>query len=73
MCMYIDKKRAIKHKERISEGFLMLISIFGGSIGTLFGMHLFHHKTKHKKFSIGIPILIIIQILLMYLISKMIN
>ena len=60
--MYIDKIRAINKKWRISENTLMLVSILGGSIGSYFGLKLFRHKTKHIKFSIGIPIIIIIQI-----------
>ena len=46
----IDKLLAIKHKERISEFTLLLISFFGGSIGSLLGMIIFHHKTKKIKF-----------------------
>lgn len=60
--MYIDKIRAINKKWRISENTLMLVSILGGSIGSYFGMKLFRHKTKHIKFSMGIPVIIIIQI-----------
>ena len=47
---FIDKKCAIKKKERISEFALLLFSLFGGFIGGLCGMVIFHHKTKKKKF-----------------------
>lgn len=66
LIMYIDKRKAIKKKWRISENTLIFISIIGGSIGMLIGMNLFRHKTKHKKFTIGIPIIIIIQIYILY-------
>lgn len=38
--------------------------IIGGSIGALLGMHIFHHKTLHKKFTIGIPAILVLQIIL---------
>ena len=64
--IYIDKQKAIKHKWRIKESTLFLVSIIGGSLGTLIGMYTFHHKTKHIKFTLGIPFIFIIQILLIY-------
>jgi uncharacterized membrane protein YsdA (DUF1294 family) len=60
--MSVDKKRAIKNQWRISEKALIGISIIGGSIGMLAGMNTFRHKTKHKKFTIGIPIILVIQV-----------
>ena len=64
--IYIDKQKAIKHKWRIKESTLFLISIIGGSLGTLIGMYTFHHKTKHIKFTLGIPFILIVQIILIY-------
>ena len=64
--MYIDKSKAIRNQWRISESKLLLVSIVGGSIGSLLGMNLFRHKTKHPKFTIGIPIIIIIQLLILH-------
>lgn len=66
----IDKQKAIKHKWRIKEFTLFLISILGGSLGTLLGMYTFRHKTKHKKFTLGIPFIIAIQLIIVYLLSK---
>lgn len=60
--MSVDKKRAIKNQWRISEKALIGISIIGGSIGMLAGMNTFRHKTKHKKFTIGIPVILVIQV-----------
>lgn len=60
--MLVDKNRAIKNQWRISEKALIGISIIGGSIGMLAGMNTFRHKTKHKKFTIGIPVILVIQV-----------
>ena len=66
MSMYIDKKSAIKKKWRIPEKTLFLFAILGGSVGSIAGMHLFRHKTKHWYFVIGMPFILIIQIVLLF-------
>ncbi|KRQ86406.1 hypothetical protein ABG79_01787 [Caloramator mitchellensis] len=66
LIMFIDKRRAKKHKFRISEKTIFIIAAIGGSIGIYLGMFLFHHKTKHLKFIIGIPIIIVLQGFLIY-------
>lgn len=60
--MFIDKQRAIHKEWRIPEKTLLGISILGGTIGMLIGMSSFNHKTKHKKFTIGVPFILLIQI-----------
>ncbi|MBR6307825.1 MAG: DUF1294 domain-containing protein [Lachnospiraceae bacterium] len=60
--MGIDKYRAENHKWRISEAMLFFFAIIGGSIGSIIGMHFFRHKTKHKSFTIGMPLILLIQI-----------
>lgn len=60
----IDKLLAIKQQTRISETALITLSILGGSIGSLLGMYIFHHKTKKIKFIILNPLILIIQIIL---------
>lgn len=60
--MGIDKKRAVNNKWRISERNLFTVALLGGSIGAFSGMKYFRHKTKHTKFIIGIPLIIIVQI-----------
>ena len=60
----IDKYKAKKNKWRISEATLLMIAVIGGSIGAWAGMRLWHHKTMHKKFKYGIPLIIIMQIAL---------
>ncbi len=65
--MGIDKHRAKRHQWRISEKTLFMVSILGGSVGTLVGMYFFHHKTKHWYFVLGMPLILIVQsILLLY-------
>ena len=62
--MYIDKQKAIKNKWRTRESTLIILSVMGGSIGMLMGMNTFRHKTKHKKFTIGVPAILITEIIL---------
>ncbi|MDD3402185.1 MAG: DUF1294 domain-containing protein [Hespellia sp.] len=57
-----DKARARRGVWRISEATLLFLALIGGSIGALLGMYLFHHKTKHKKFTIGVPMILLAQI-----------
>lgn len=61
LCMWSDKRRAIRHAWRIPEKTLFLVAIFGGSAGVLAGMYLVRHKTKHMSFVIGIPLIILAQ------------
>jgi len=56
-----DKHSARKDSRRISERMLLFVSAIGGSVAMLVAMHLIRHKTKHAKFMIGIPIIIILQ------------
>ena len=60
----IDKYKAKKGKWRISEATLLTMAAISGSIGAWAGMRLWHHKTMHKKFKYGIPVIIILQIAL---------
>ena len=60
----IDKYKAKKAKWRISEATLLLLAVLGGSIGAWIGMKVWHHKTMHKKFKYGIPVILLIQIAL---------
>ncbi|GAA0712256.1 hypothetical protein GCM10008904_25250 [Paraclostridium ghonii] len=64
--MYIDKQKAINHEWRIPESTLMTLSLIGGAIGTYIGMYTFRHKTRHTKFTVGVPICIILNILFYY-------
>lgn len=56
----IDKRKAVRHRWRISESTLLLLSAIGGAFGMLLGMSIFHHKTRHIKFIILVPLFCII-------------
>ena len=58
----IDKHKARKNRWRIPEATLMTLAVIGGSIGALAGMYLFRHKTRHYKFTVGIPAILLLQI-----------
>ena len=68
--MLADKIKAKKHRWRIPEQTLICTAVIGGSIGVLAGMYLFRHKTRHIKFTVGIPAILIVQIVLFILIFK---
>lgn len=59
----IDKYKARRNKWRISEANLLLLSLIGGSVGGMLSMLIFRHKTQKLKFKIGMPLILIIQIL----------
>lgn len=63
LTMY-DKLAAQHHRRRISEKALMTVGFFGGAIGMYLTMHLIRHKTKHKKFMIGLPLFILLHLAL---------
>ena len=66
----IDKVKAMKGKWRISEATLLLLAIIGGSVGAWLGMKTWHHKTMHKKFKYGLPLILLAQIALIALTSS---
>ena len=59
-----DKRRAVKRAFRIPEATLFVLAIIGGSIGSIAGMHLFHHKTRHWYFLYGMPVILALQVIL---------
>lgn len=58
----VDKYKAKRGKWRISEATLLAMAIIGGSIGAWTGMKVWHHKTMHKKFTIGVPFVLVLQV-----------
>ena len=64
LLMLVDKSKARKKLWRIPEATLMTVAAIGGSIGSLLGMYTFRHKTKHIKFTLGIPAILAVQIAL---------
>ncbi len=63
--MGIDKKRAKAREWRIKESTLFLIAFIGGSLGSLLGMKVFRHKTKHRSFQILIPFFFLLHIIIL--------
>lgn len=70
LLMLADKLKARRGAWRISEATLIGVAAIGGSVGALIGMHLFRHKTRHVKFTIGIPVILALQIMLAVFLIK---
>ena len=66
----IDKWKAKQGSWRISEASLLMLAVIGGTIGALLGMQVWRHKTMHLKFKYGLPLILLAQIALMYMISE---
>lgn len=62
--MLVDKFKAKKNLWRIPEATLMMVAAIGGSVGSLIGMYTVRHKTKHRKFAVGIPLILAVQVVL---------
>lgn len=65
LLMLTDKFRAKNNLWRIPEAALMSIALLGGSLGCITGMYAAHHKTRHIKFSLGLPLILVVQIVLL--------
>ena len=63
LLMLVDKIKAKRNLWRIPEATLIGVALMGGSIGAIAGMNLFRHKTKHAKFYIGLPVILVLQIM----------
>ena len=68
--MLADKQKAIKKKWRIPEATLMTVAALGGSLGSWLGMYTFRHKTRHLKFTLGVPALLVLQLAAAFWIAK---
>ena len=64
LLMLVDKYKAKKNLWRIPEATLMTVAAMGGSVGSLIGMYTVRHKTKHLKFTLGIPLILAVQAVL---------
>lgn len=65
----IDKQKARRNAWRIPEKTLILSAVIGGSAGAFLGMQFFHHKTRKPKFSVGVPVILLVQVALWWLIT----
>jgi len=71
--MGLDKKKAKSNEWRIKERTLFFIAAIGGSAGSVLGMKVFRHKTKHKEFVMGMPFILMVQIILIiFLFNKLV-
>lgn len=68
--MLIDKKKARAHARRIPEAALFFFAALGGSLGSFVGMYACRHKTRHLKFTLGIPALLLLQAGLLYFLLR---
>lgn len=66
----VDKQKSKKGSWRISEKTLLGVAFIGGSIGAWYAMYLFRHKTKHWQFVVGVPAILLLQLLAAYLLLK---
>jgi uncharacterized membrane protein YsdA (DUF1294 family) len=64
LLMLADKYKAKKKLWRIPEATLMGVALCGGSFGCLLGMRIARHKTKHPKFSVGLPVILAVQVVI---------
>ena len=62
--MLYDKKMAKRRRQRLPEMNFFCVAAVGGSLGCIFGMYTAHHKTRHRSFTIGMPAILLVQILL---------
>lgn len=62
--MGTDKYKAQKRRDRISERSIFALGLIGGGLGVLFGMYVFRHKTRHLKFTLGIPAIVVLNVVM---------
>lgn len=65
--IFIDKYNAVHHQKRISERTLILTACFGAALPMWISMYLIHHKTKHLKFTIGLPLIMAIHLMILFI------
>ncbi len=68
--MGLDKWKAKKGYWRVPESSLFIISLIGGSLGSILGMYSFRHKTRHWYFVFGLPAILVIELLIVFLLTK---
>jgi len=66
LLMLIDKKKSIKRKRRIKELTFLILAVVGGSLGTLAAMDIFRHKTRHRRFTVGVPLILLAQVTIIF-------
>ena len=66
----LDKLKAKADAWRIPEKTLLGLAIIGGSVGAILGMRTFRHKTRHKQFSVGLPVILAVQLIIVALLLR---
>lgn len=67
--MGVDKAKARRGRWRVPEKTLFLSALLGGSVGAMLGMSLFRHKTRHRSFRLGMPLILCLQVLALLALS----
>ena len=67
----IDKQKARRNLWRIPEKTLLLSALIGGSAGAILGMQFFPHKTRKPKFAVGVPVILVVEIVVVWFIQTM--
>lgn len=62
----IDKRKAVKRRWRVPEATLLTVAALGGGAGALIGMYTFHHKTRKPRFYLGVPMLLVTELVLLW-------
>ena len=70
LMMFLDKRFAVHCQWRIPEKTLFLLAVLGGSLGGCLAMRLFHHKTRHRSFAVGFPLLLVVQAVALILLIR---
>ena len=70
LMMFLDKHFAVHGQWRIPEKTLFLLAVLGGSLGGCLAMRLFHHKTRHRSFAVGFPLLLVVQAVALILLIR---
>ncbi|MGM9562745.1 MAG: DUF1294 domain-containing protein [Faecousia sp.] len=70
LMMLLDKRFAVHGQWRIPEKTLFLLAVLGGSLGGCLAMRLFHHKTRHRSFAVGFPLLLVVQAVALILLIR---
>ncbi len=68
--MGTDKANARQNKRRIPEVTLFLVALLGGSLGSVIGMRFFRHKTKHWYFAVGMPLILVLQLAVLFWLAR---
>lgn len=66
MMCWKDKRASIRKQWRIKESTLLIIAALGGSVGLYLGMNLLRHKTQHAKFTLGVPMIFLLQLVILW-------